>query len=385
MSTKPFVLRWGIVGAGGISGFFVRDLVLDPSNTGREGDVVHAVAAVGSRSSDKAEGFIKDNCPQGGFAQQSGLLSTAPAAFGSYADVYNHPDVDIIYVGTPHTSHFEDCKNALEARKHVLLEKPATLNKAEFKVLSDLAKSKNLFLMEAVWTRFFPLTFALEKALFEDQVIGEIRRLVSDFSISFVDVVDDTHRMLNPSLGGGGLLDLGPYPLVWAMLLLYRHPKNNFSPPTNLVAAMTKYGETGIDLHTSWSMDFPKLAPGARAILSVSIGVNSPKDVVTRIQGTHGEIILPWATARPENFIIRRSQPGRGAQDYTEDVHKFPIVGQGLHWEADAVARCIRDGKTESERMPHSDTLLTMGIFDEIRKQGGYVYPEGLEKVSPDS
>ncbi len=91
MSTKPFVLRWGVVGAGGISGFFVRDLVLDPSNTGREGDVVHAVAAVGSRSSDKAEEFIKANCPQGGFAQQSGLLSTAPAAFGSYADVYNHP------------------------------------------------------------------------------------------------------------------------------------------------------------------------------------------------------------------------------------------------------------------------------------------------------
>lgn len=91
MSMKPFVLRWGIVGAGRISGFFVRDLVLDPAKSGREGDVVHAVAAIGSRSREKAEEFIKANCPQGGFAQQSGLLSTVPAALGSYADVYSHP------------------------------------------------------------------------------------------------------------------------------------------------------------------------------------------------------------------------------------------------------------------------------------------------------
>ncbi|EJD01504.1 NAD-binding protein [Fomitiporia mediterranea MF3/22] len=380
-AAKPFVLHWGIIGAGGISSRFVEDLVLHPEGRGTT-DVAHAVAAVGSRSLDKAQEFIQKYCPEGGFAQKAGLTSTKSVARGSYAEVYSDPNVDIIYVGTPHSCHFEDAKNALDAGKHVLLEKPATLNQAEFEVLSKLAKSKNLFLMEAVWTRFFPLTFALEDVLFKQEAIGEIRRLQSDFSIDFIDVLDnESHRMLNINLAGGGLLDLGPYPLVWALLLLYNHPQNGRTPPTNIKASMEKY-KTGVDLHTNWTLDFPRIGKtGARAVLSTSINVNSPLDVVTRIQGTKGEILLPWATARPDRFTIRRSKVGRGPQEYTEEIKVIPIQGMGLNWEADAVARDIRDGKIENARMPHADTLLELAIFDEVRRQGGYVFPEGMEKV----
>ncbi|KAL5487672.1 hypothetical protein ACEPAI_5780 [Sanghuangporus weigelae] len=377
----PFVLHWGIISTGSIAAAFVKDLVLSPEGRGIS-DVSHAIVAVGSRSSEKAQQFIQEKCPEGGCAQKAGLSQTVPVAYGSYAEVYSDSRVDIIYVATPHTCHFEDAKNALGAGKHVLLEKPACLNQAEFRVLSDISKSKNLFLMEAVWTRFFPLTFALEKALFEQQVIGEIRRLVSDFSIDFVDIVTEENRLLNISLAGGGLLDLGPYPLLWALLLLYKHPENKHTPPEKIQASMRKYEKTGVDLHTSWTLDFPRIGKvGAQAILSTSISVNGCRDAVTRIQGTKGEIIMPWATARPESFTIRRSKIGRGPQDYTEEVCKFPIEGMGLNWEADAVARDIRDRKIENERMPHADTLLELSIFDEIRRQGGYVFPEGLEKV----
>ncbi|PAV20366.1 dimeric dihydrodiol dehydrogenase [Pyrrhoderma noxium] len=384
MSSSPiFVLHWGIIATGKISSEFVKDLVLPPS--GRSvSDIAHAVVAVGSRSVLKAQDFIEKFCPDGASAQVAGLTEKRKAvAYGSYAEVYADENVDIIYIGTPHTSHFEDARNALDAGKHVLLEKPACLNQAEFKLLSKLSKSKNLFLMEAVWTRFFPLTYALEEVLFKEVAIGDIRRLEADFSIDFVDVVDEEHRLLNANLAGGGLLDLGPYPLVWALLILYNHPQNNRTAPSAIKASMQKYEKTGVDLHTNWTLDFPFVGSvGARASLSTSIGVNSPRDVVVRIQGTKGEVLLPWATARPDRFTIRRSKVGRGPQDYVEEVREFPIQGMGLHWEADAVARDLRDGKIESERMPHEETLLELAIFDEVRRQGGYVYPAGLEKAT---
>ncbi|OCB85415.1 NAD-binding protein [Sanghuangporus baumii] len=320
----PFVLHWGIISTGGIAAAFVKDLVLPPEGRGVS-DVSHAIVAVGSRSSDKAQQFIREKCPEGGCAQKAGLSQTVPVAYGSYAEVYSDPE------------HLE------ELICNTILTQPACLNQAEFKVLSDFSKSKNLFLMEAVWTRFFPLTFTLEKALFEQQVIGEIRRLVSDFSIDFVDIVTEENRLLNIDLAGGGLLDLGPYPLFWALLLLYNHPENKQTPPEKIQASMRKYERTGVDLHTSWTLDFPRIGKvGARAILSTSIGVNGCRDAVTRIQGTKGEIIMPWATARPESFTIRHSKVGRGPQDYTEEVCKFPIQGTGLNWEADAIARDIR-------------------------------------------
>ncbi|TDL29856.1 NAD(P)-binding protein [Rickenella mellea] len=375
---KPYVLRWGIVGCGGISSSFAKDLVLAPS-TRNVSDVAHAIAACGSRSLEKAEEFIKGNCPEGGCAQVAGYVKSKPVAKGNYEDVFKHEDVDIIYIGTPHTSHYVDCKAALESGKHVLLEKPATLNQAEFIALGEMAKSKKLFLMEAVWTRFFPLVQELQDVLFKEQAIGEIRRVNSDFSLAFLNNVPKTHRLLNPELAGGGLLDLGPYPLVWAMLTLFQNPKNERSPPTNITASMIK-DESGIDLFTNWTLDFPKL--GARAALSVTVTVNSPKDCVTRIQGTKGEVVLPWPTARPDTFTIRRSQEGLRPQPYVEDIRTFPIVGTGLHWEADAVARSIRDGRLENEKMPISETILTMGIFDKVRRLGGYVFPDGLEKVT---
>ncbi|KAF8581454.1 NAD-binding protein [Ramaria rubella] len=376
MSSKPFVARWGIVATGRISSEFVADLVLDP--TGRNvSDVAHAVTVVGSRNKQNAEELIKKIAPHGGWAQKSGLLNTVPEAVGSYAEVWNHKDVDIVYIGTPHTNHYEESLAALNAGKHVLCEKPVTLNAAEAQALIDLARSKKLLFVEGVWTRFFPLVYAFEDLVFEQKVIGDVRHVLVDFGIARLDYLPDTARLLAPELAGGALLDLGPYPLVWALLALYQNPDNAHTPPAVINGSMLKTPRTGVDVFTSWTLDFPKL--GARANLTCNLSVlNAPEPV--RIQGTNGEIVIRGAPARPTALIIRRKK--EGSRDFEPDeIHEFPIQGVGLHWEADGVARSLRDGETESLRVPHEQSVLAMKIFDEVRRQGGYVYPEGLEKV----
>merc|ERR1712093_688841 len=154
-----------------ISANFVRDLAIDPTER-KATDVSHAVAAVGSRDAKKAQEFIDKEIPKGAWAQQAGHYAQPPQALGSYDELCNHPEVDIVYIGTPHPAHFDNAKAALEAGKGVLVEKPAVLNAKEAQILVDMAKEKNLFFMEAVWTRFFPLAYKFQELLHKDKVIG---------------------------------------------------------------------------------------------------------------------------------------------------------------------------------------------------------------------
>ena len=190
-------LRWGILATGGIAVTFTKDLLKDPS-TRQVSDVHHTVtAAASSSSASRANDFLKE----------VGAPSSAKG-YGSYKELVNDPNVDIVYVATPHSHHFQNTMLCLEAKKHVLCEKAFTTNAAQAKILVETAKKNNLFLMEAVWIRFFPICQELRK-LASDGKIGDIRRVFADLSIA-ADVegkFGTQHRMVNMDLAGGALLD----------------------------------------------------------------------------------------------------------------------------------------------------------------------------------
>lgn len=376
--SRPFVAQWGILGSGWISSEFVRD-ICRPLSSRDVTDVSHAVGAVAARSLSKAQEFVDSFCPKGAAAQIDGLVDFAPKAYGDYKEMIADRNVNIVYVGTVHTFHYEHAKLVLDAGKNCLLEKPATLNAAEWKSLMGIAKEKKVFLMEAVWTRFNPTLLAIQKAVHVDNVIGDVRCVYSDQSGNSLGHVSDEHRALNPKLAGGCLLDVGPYPMCWSLSVLFRHPKNDKTPPEKVGSTMLKY-RTGVDCATSFAMTFPKI--GAMAYCSTNFFSFTDKRH-TRIVGSTGEILVESRyTSRPQRFVIRRYADRSSGQRYLPDEvvdHSFDAFG--LCWEADAVARCLKDGLLESPNLPHDESLMVMEIFDKIRKEGGYEYLPGLEKV----
>ncbi|KAI0821575.1 hypothetical protein BC629DRAFT_1462006 [Irpex lacteus] len=275
--------------------------------------------------------------------------------------------------------HYENAKDALNAGKHVLCEKATTSNAAELRDLLALAKEKKLFFMEAMWTRFQPLVKEI-KQVAEEGSLGVPVVLQADLSADFdIENIPKTHRILDPKLGGGALLDLGPYPMIWAVLALYEHPANKKARPTNITGSILKTPLTGVDSSTSWTLTFSEHLQ-AQAILSCSLTVPSPSPAVT-IRYRNGNILVQPPIYKPNSFTVQYfDKPGSG-KVVREETRTFNHVGGGWFYEADEVARNIRDGKLESETWGHDKSILLMDVFDEVRKQGGYVLPEGVEKL----
>ncbi|KAF9499390.1 NAD(P)-binding protein [Pleurotus eryngii] len=369
---QPVQFRWGIISTGKIAERFVKDLLVDPKTRGVE-DLVHKVAAVGSRTVDKAKEFI---------ATVAGGDKTIKA-YGSYAEVYADKDVDAVYIGTPHTYHYENALDAIKAKKNVLCEKPVSCNSAELRSLIAAAKENNVFFMEALWTRFHPLALEVKKVI-DEGALGKPIVVHADLSGNFdIDNIPTTHRILDPSLGGGALLDLGPYPLVWAIIALYEHSANNHVRPA-VSGAMLKTPITGVDASTAFVLTFSPPSDGssslyAQAILSCSISLNAPDPGVT-IRFEKGTIKIAPPIYCPKQFTVQYF--GGNGKLVREETKVFEYVGVGWHFEADEVARCIQAGKLESDLWGHEKSLLEMNIFDELRKQGGYEFPPGVEKVS---
>ncbi|KAF8518054.1 NAD(P)-binding protein, partial [Hysterangium stoloniferum] len=358
-------LRWGIIGCGAISRQFVKDLLINPETRGVR-DVKHRVVAAGSRDLEKAEAFIVETGASGA------------KGWGKYEEVYTDKNVDIIYVGTPHTYHYENTRDALLAGKHVLCEKPFTSNAAELRALVALSKQKNLFLMEAMWTRFQPIAHEVKKVI-DSGILGHIKVLHADLSGDFdIGNIPKTHRILDPMLGGGGLLDLGPYPFIWTSVALYENIANGRQRPSSIVGSMLKTPITGVDSSTSITLNFDKLE--AQAILTTSITLPSPNPPLT-MRFKKGNIIIASPIYCPPSFTVQYfSKPGSGVI-VKEETRMFSHTGRGHHFIADAAARSIRDGKIENDTWNLECSLVQMEIFDEVRRQGGYALPAGVEKV----
>ncbi|WWC99990.1 hypothetical protein V866_006899 [Kwoniella sp. B9012] len=364
-----YVASWGIIGCGWISSMFVKDICVQ-----RDGDseVLHSIVAVGSRDQIKAQRFIEDFCPDGGPAQVRNGDVPKPLACGSYEQVFNHKGVNIIYIGTLNSGHYSDAKAALLAGKHVLVEKPACLNAAEWKDLVGIATQKKLFL---------PLTYELQHQLFDKQVIGDVKHVQANFSMAFYHNVPDSHRNFALDTGGGVMYDLGPYTVMCALLALFHNPKNGKSKPENVVGHMIK-APTGVDISTTISMDFPKLE--ATALLTASFAYNSPKDERCVIIGTKGEIVLNDGLSRLTKMTIKQydQEPTfRPTRWKPSEVVERPLPGFGLMFEADAVAKSVRYGELQNSRMPHDETTLVLQIFDKVRQENGHVLPKGTKKV----
>lgn len=378
----------------------MRDLLNDPTLRNAS-DVSHTVTAVASSSSkDRSAKFIAD----------TGIPAPC-AAYGSYEELVADPNVDVVYVATPHSHHFQNVMLAFEAGKHVLCEKAFTVNAAQAKILCETAKSKNLFLMEAVWTRYFPLSVQVRE-LIQKGTIGEVLRVLADNS--FGDPVEETwgteHRMVNKDLAGGCLLDckfslsptnllgltvisVGIYSLTWVFQTLYHTlPRDQRKPPSAVSSHMTLYHLTGADEATTMLLSFPTSTPSntphpgqSTAVAMTHLRVSTNPDEMgsggptIRIQGTKGEIQVEGPAFRPERYRI---VPKKGEGEIKTVECPFPGNGKGMYWEADEVARCLRDGKLESEGLPWEESIVIMEVMDEIRRQGGLTYPEKIESTA---
>lgn len=367
----PYTLKWGIMATGGIATTFVKDLLNDPK-TRDVHDVTHeVVAAASSSSKSRAETFFKD-CGVPG----------SPKAYGSYAELVADPDVQIIYVATPHSHHFQNAMLALEAGKNVLCEKALTVNASQAKKLVAKAREKNLFFMEAVWTRYFPLSIKIRELITSGE-IGTVYRVTADnsFNTNKPDgslEFDDSHRMVNTNLAGGALLDLGIYSLTWLFQTLYHLQEDKEVP--KVVASMNKY-RTGADDNTTLVLAFPQhkqmgiATTGLRAASDIDgLGTAGP---AMRIQGSEGEIQVAAPAYRPLQYkVIRKAQPGKvEVVDCPIPQDKARNWGHGMFWEADECARCLRDGKLESATLPWQESIVIMEVMEEALKQGGIEYP----------
>jgi predicted dehydrogenase len=321
------VIRWGILGTGGIAAAFAGDL---PRVAGAE------LAAVGSRSLSSAEKFAREY----GFAR----------AHGSWAELAADPDVDVVYVATPHAFHLPAALACLAGGKAVLCEKPMTLDLPSAARLVQEARTHGLFLMEAMWMRCNP---AIRRVvdLIADGAIGEVTAVHADFGLQ--GPFDAGHRLRDPALGGGALLDLGVYPINLAHLVLG-------APAT--VTSWAHLTPEGVDDNTGVLLGYDS---GAMAALTCGL-VGATRNAAS-ITGTRGRIDLPPGFFVPQSFTLHRAD--------TSEVFEFPFEGRGYQFEAEEVQRCLLDGALESPLMPHETTLEVMALLDTVRNEIGVIYP----------
>ena len=319
--------RWGILGTGVMAKNFAEGLAIIPDAE---------LVAVGSRNCNTAEEFAK--------------TYNVPRAYSSYKDLAEDDSVDAVYISTPNTYHKDNSLLCLQSQKHVLCEKPFTINAYEAEEVIICARKNKLFLMEAMWTRFLPTIVKL-RGLLTDGVIGEVRMLFADFG--FQGDCNPKGRLLNPELGGGSLLDVGVYTLSFTSMVLGTPDR---------VCSLASFGATGIDEQGGYILGYPG---GQLAVLASAMRVMTPQSAT--IVGTEGYIQIErfwYATKMLMN-----------AKGRDPEVIELPIEGNGYNYEAQEVMNCVCEGKLESDVISLDESLSIIRIMDKIREQWDLEYP----------
>ena len=319
-------VRWGILATGRIARAFAGELALVPDAR---------IAAVASRRRETAEDFAR--------------TYGATSAYGSYEQLVADPEVDVVYVATPHALHKDNVLMAFAAGKPVLCEKALTLNARDAEELVRVARDKQLFFMEAMWMRCNPVIRRLRQ-LASSGVFGRIHQVRADLGF-FVDR-PETDRLLAPELGGGTLLDMGIYPLTFAWLFL--------GEPAQ-VQAVAAMAPSGIDLNLAVSLGY---SSGAVASVSSTMTAWSPR--TASVATDRGRIDLTESFHQPTSATWT-------AAGETDQIRERTL-GAGLANEAAEVVRCLRNGETESPLVPLDETVGVMRMMDTIRERIGLVY-----------
>lgn len=321
-------IRWGILGTGRIAGDFARGLTAVEDAE---------LAAVGSRTAESANAFADK--------------FSVPTRHASYAALANDPNVDIVYVATPHSLHKENTILCLEGGRAVLCEKPFAINTGEAEAMIATARRTGLFLMEAMWTHCLPHMQEIAR-LIADGAIGEIRVIQADFC--YRSRMNPASRLYRLELGGGALLDVGVYPIA----LAYR-----FLGQPDEIRSWAHLGETGIDENAGILFGYKN---SALAVMTTSVRANTSH--IARISGSAGEIVIHERWWGPSGFTLRR--------DGHDPVEIRPeTVGNGWNYEAVEAGRCLRAGLLESPTVPHADTLAVIRLLDGLRAEWGLRYP----------
>ena len=324
----PEKIRWGILGTGRIAGKFAVAL-----NYVEDAELY----GVASRSEEKAANFA--------------LEYSASKQFHDYESLAADPDVDVVYIATPHSLHRDNCLMCLQHGNAVLCEKPFTINAMEASAVIGFARERQLFLMEAMWTRFIPAAIKL-KELIDDNVIGEVQYLFAGGAI--LPDFDPDFYVFRKELGGGVLLDAGVYLVSLASWLL--------GYPDNIQSA-GKLSRRGVDDHDALLLEYDS---GAIAGMYVSMRTKSRPDIT--VLGSKGKIYVHPPLFCPSRITLSLFDAG-------ETELTLPIESNGYQFEIMEVNRCLREGKTESAVMPLDETLEIMRMMDQIREQFGLKYP----------
>ncbi|GAB6856920.1 Gfo/Idh/MocA family protein [Microbacterium xylanilyticum] len=319
---------WGILGTGLIAGIFVDDLRIDG----------HRIAAVGSRTAGSAQAF----------AAAQGI----DRAHGGYEELVTDPEVDIVYVATPNSLHREHALLAIDAGKHVLVEKPFALDAAEAAEIVAAGRSAGVAVMEAMWTRFLPHMMRLRE-IAESTVLGDIRSVFADHGQLLPAA--PTHRVNDPRLGGGALLDLGVYPLSFAV---------DFLGLPERVLAHAALGPTGVDRQTA----VITVHAGGRQALSYA-GLSARSPVRAAIVGTDARVeIDPWWYNSTGFTVLDPS-------DRVIERFRSETSGRGMQYQARELEHVVRAGRTESELLPLDESIGIMAVLDDVRAQIGVRFP----------
>ncbi|ODV82980.1 hypothetical protein CANARDRAFT_30446 [[Candida] arabinofermentans NRRL YB-2248] len=358
-------IRWGIIGSGMISEWFVQDISLNHTKNYK-----HIITAIGTSSTAKGENliskFIKFN---------HGIKPKVQ----SYNETYIDDEVDVIYIGLPHSMHFKACLKAIEAGKHVLCEKPLVINCKEAVELYSIAESKQLFIMEGMWTKFFPIIHDLRLKLFDDKVIGVLKTIKVDFKSDLkLDTLGDESRLINPKFGAGTLLDMGVYALTYSRILMSKEYENEKEKDFEIshIEAIVK---NGIDHKIKFQIHYKKNDNKVAFLDASSIEVVSTQ--ICEIEGTLGKIKLYLDPtkfpnpARPFKYEII-------IDDVVKETIEFDHPGRGFYYEADYVADIITNsngtgtGDLQPLKHSHQENIFIMKLMDEIRDKIGVKYPQ---------
>jgi predicted dehydrogenase len=321
-------LRWGILGTGWIARHMTSDLAINGST----------VTAVGSRTQGKADAF----------ATEYGI----PNAHGSYESLVADPDVDVIYVATPHPSHVGDATLALNAGKHVLLEKPYTINAAEARIVADLARERGLVVLEAMWTRWMPHMIRLREIIAAG-TLGDVRTVIVDHNQKLSQ--DPSHRLQDPALGGGALLDLGIYPVSFAW--------DVFGAPSS-IHAISSPTPTGVDRQTAMLFGYPD---GQQAVMHTASDTYGPNTAA--VIGTKAWVQIDSVWYNPTT--MRVIDP----DDLVLEEFDGRTEGRGMQFQAAELERIVASGRLEDDILPPSQSVAIMESLDTIRSQIGLRYP----------